>query len=379
MDSGAVRKWFWLVMMLSLMGVHTVMCSSTSGSGDGDGDGVGANNKAAAAAAAAAQATALFVFGDSLVDNGNNNFLNSIAKSNYYPYGVDSNRGPTGRFSNGDTFVDYLGAWLGIAAPPPFSDPSTTGTRILGGVNYASAAAGILDETGQHYHAESTEDDDKRSKLEQVPFKSHRLLVFGSNDYINNYLLPTMYPSSFNYNPSQFANLLLNHYARQLVALYSLGLRKFVVAGTGPLGCIPIVLAAGQAPPGRCADYVNQMLGPFNQGLLSLVNIMNNGTHPGSMFVYGNTYGAIGDILNNPERYGFKVVDRGCCGIGRNQGLITCMPWVPPCSNRNQYVFWDAFHPTQAVDAILAHRAYAGPPTDVHPINVQQLALINFS
>lgn len=104
MDTGAVGKWFWLViMMMSLMGVLTVMCSSTSG----DGDGVGANNKAAAA-----QATALFVFGDSLVDNGNNNFLNSIAKSNYYPYGVDSNRGPTGRFSNGDTFVDYLGIHL---------------------------------------------------------------------------------------------------------------------------------------------------------------------------------------------------------------------------------------------------------------------------
>ncbi|KAK4413465.1 GDSL esterase/lipase [Sesamum alatum] len=383
---GAVRKWFWLVMMMSLMGVDTViLCSSTSTHADGNGDGA---NKGGA------QATALFVFGDSLVDNGNNNFLNSMAKSNYYPYGVDSNRGPTGRFSNGDTFVDYLGAWLGIAAPPPFSDPTTTGTRILGGVNYASAAAGILDETGQHYgerYSLSQQVLNFESTLSQLRTmmsgpnlskylsKAIALLVIGSNDYINNYLMPTMYPSSFNYNPNQFANLLLNRYARQLVALYSVGLRKFVITGIGPLGCIPNVLATGQAPPGRCVDYVNQILGPFNQGLLSLVNIMNNGTHPGSMFVYGNSYAAIGDILNNPERYGFKVVDRGCCGIGRNQGAITCMPWVPPCSNRNQYVFWDAFHPTQAVDAILAHRAYAGPPSDVHPINVQQLALINFS
>lgn len=53
--------------------------------------------------------TALWVFGDSLVDNGNNNFINSIAKSNYYPYGIDFNRGPTGRFSNGKTFIDILG------------------------------------------------------------------------------------------------------------------------------------------------------------------------------------------------------------------------------------------------------------------------------
>lgn len=209
--------------------------------------------------------------------------------------------------------------------------------------------------------------------------RSIAVLVFGSNDYISNYLLPSMYPSSFNYNPTQFANLLLNHYARQLVALYSVGLRKFVVTGIGPLGCIPNQLATGQAPPGRCVDHVNQILGAFNEGLVSLVNIMNNGTHPGSMFVYGNSYGTMGDILNNPARYGFSVVDRGCCGIGRNQGQITCMPWTAPCLNRNQYVFWDAFHPTQAVDAILAHRAYAGPPSDAYPINVHQLALINFS
>ncbi|XP_051124390.1 GDSL esterase/lipase At1g71250 [Andrographis paniculata] len=343
----------------------------------------------------AAQASALFVFGDSLVDNGNNNFLNSIAKSNYYPYGVDSNAGPTGRFSNGNTFVDYLGAWLGLPAPPAFADPSTTGPRILGGVNYASAAAGILDETGQHYgqryslsqqviNFETTVGELRavlggQASLSKHLSRSIALLVFGSNDYINNYLMPAMYPSSFDYSPSQFANLLLTHYARQLTALYSVGLRKFVVAAVGPLGCIPNQLSTGQAPPGRCVDFVNQILGAFNQGLQSLVDRMNNGSHPGSMFVYGNTYSAMGSILNNPERYGFRVVDRGCCGIGRNQGQITCMPWTPPCPNRNEYVFWDAFHPTQAVDAILAHRAYAGPPSDCHPINVQQLALITFS
>ncbi|XP_073036783.1 GDSL esterase/lipase At1g71250 [Primulina eburnea] len=340
----------------------------------------------------AAQVTTLFVFGDSLVDNGNNNFLNSMAKSNYYPYGIDSNLGSTGRFSNGNTFVDYLGGWLGIAAPPPFADPTTSGAKILGGVNYASAAGGILDETGQHFgdrYSLSQQVINFETTLSQLRTmmtgenlsrylaKAIAVLVFGSNDYINNYLLPAMYPSSFNYNPSQFANLLLAHYARQLATLYSLGLRKIVVAGVGPLGCIPSQLATGQAPAGRCVDYVNQMLGAFNEGLLSLVKTMNNGTHPGAIFVYGNTYGAIGDVLNNPERYGFRVVDRGCCGIGRNQGQITCMPWSTPCANRNEYVFWDAFHPTQAVDAILAHRAYAGPPSDAYPINVQQLAMIN--
>lgn len=52
---------------------------------------------------------ALFVFGDSLIDNGNNNNLASLAKANYFPYGIDFADGPTGRFCNGYTIVDELG------------------------------------------------------------------------------------------------------------------------------------------------------------------------------------------------------------------------------------------------------------------------------
>lgn len=50
-----------------------------------------------------------FVFGDSLVDNGNNNIIVSMARANYAPYGIDFPLGPTGRFSNGLTTVDVIG------------------------------------------------------------------------------------------------------------------------------------------------------------------------------------------------------------------------------------------------------------------------------
>ena len=52
---------------------------------------------------------ALFVFGDSLSDNGNNNFLPSVAKADFLPYGIDFPLGPTGRFCNGRTVSDYFG------------------------------------------------------------------------------------------------------------------------------------------------------------------------------------------------------------------------------------------------------------------------------
>jgi hypothetical protein len=55
------------------------------------------------------QVPCYFIFGDSLVDNGNNNELTSLARANYLPYGVDFPSGPTGRFSNGKTTVDVIG------------------------------------------------------------------------------------------------------------------------------------------------------------------------------------------------------------------------------------------------------------------------------
>lgn len=50
---------------------------------------------------------ASFVFGDSLVDVGNNNYIVSLAKANHEPFGIDFGM-PTGRFSNGKTVVDVI-------------------------------------------------------------------------------------------------------------------------------------------------------------------------------------------------------------------------------------------------------------------------------
>lgn len=52
---------------------------------------------------------ALYVFGDSSVDAGNNNNLNTPAKANIFPYGIDFNNCSSGRFSNGKTFADIIG------------------------------------------------------------------------------------------------------------------------------------------------------------------------------------------------------------------------------------------------------------------------------
>uniref|UniRef100_K4B8E4 Uncharacterized protein n=1 Tax=Solanum lycopersicum TaxID=4081 RepID=K4B8E4_SOLLC len=42
------------------------------------------------------------------------------------------------------------------------------------------------------------------------------IVGIGSNDYINNYLLPEIYPSSHLYAPSQYATALIDQYSRHL-------------------------------------------------------------------------------------------------------------------------------------------------------------------
>ncbi|VAI18337.1 unnamed protein product [Triticum turgidum subsp. durum] len=106
----------------------------------------------AAAAAAAATASAprpFFVFGDSLVDSGNNNYLATTARADSPPYGLDyPTHRATGRFSNGLNVPDIISEHLGAEPVLPYLSPHLDGHKLLGGANFASAGVGILNDTG---------------------------------------------------------------------------------------------------------------------------------------------------------------------------------------------------------------------------------------
>ena len=58
-------------------------------------------------------ARAFFVFGDSLVDSGNNNYLATTARADYPPNGIDyPTHRPTGRFSNGFNLPDIISEFI---------------------------------------------------------------------------------------------------------------------------------------------------------------------------------------------------------------------------------------------------------------------------
>lgn len=67
---------------------------------------------------------AIMTFGDSAVDVGNNDYLPTIFKANYPPYGRDFvNHQPTGRFCNGKLATDITGKWKISFKLKPFSFP----------------------------------------------------------------------------------------------------------------------------------------------------------------------------------------------------------------------------------------------------------------
>ena len=57
------------------------------------------------------QHVALFIFGDSIFDAGNNDYINTTTDNlaNYGPYGETFFNYPTGRFSNGRLIPDFIG------------------------------------------------------------------------------------------------------------------------------------------------------------------------------------------------------------------------------------------------------------------------------
>ncbi|KAL4333979.1 hypothetical protein GQ457_07G029920 [Hibiscus cannabinus] len=337
----------------------------------------------------APQVPCYFIFGDSLVDNGNNNQLSSLARANYLPYGIDFPNGPTGRFSNGQTTVDVIAQLLGFDNYiPPYSTAS--GQQILGGVNYASAAAGIREETGQQLGARISFSGQVRNYQQTISQVVNLLgdettaadylskciysIGLGSNDYLNNYFMPLYYSSSRQYTPEQFADVLIQEYTQQLQALYDYGARKFVLIGVGQIGCSPNELAQNSPDGKTCVERINSANRIFNDRLKGLVDQFNN-ANSDAKFIYINAYGIFQDITSNPSANGFKVTNAGCCGVGRNNGQITCLPAQTPCPNRNEYLFWDAFHPTEAANVIIGRRSYsAQSSSDAYPIDIRRLA-----
>ncbi|KAL3638760.1 hypothetical protein CASFOL_016667 [Castilleja foliolosa] len=336
----------------------------------------------------------MFVFGSSLVDNGNNNFLaNTRARVDYSPYGVDFSGGPSGRFTNSKNVVDILGKRLKLRKfIPPFNDPFTNGSKILHGVNYASGGSGILDDTGalagnvislnqQIRNFETVTLPDLKQQLgnkKSTKVMFHKFLFVvgsGGNDYSFNYFLSLL---NSNLTIEAFTANLTTTLSNQLKRLYDLGARKFVLMAINPNGCSP--MATTRVPMNNgCVESLNRAAQMFNVELRKMVDNIKP-KMPDSNLVFVNAYKVIVDIIRFPRLRGFRNVNSTCCEvtpISEGGTGVLCRRGGLVCRNRKKYVYFDGLHPTEAVNVIIANKAFASiKKNEVYPHNVKKLSEI---
>lgn len=327
---------------------------------------------------------AVYVFGDSTVDVGNNKYL----PGNFtppFPYGIDfPGSGPNGRFSNGYNMADSISRLLGFNMSPPayLSLTPETSREILkgfGGVNYASGGSGILDITGNaslplskqvEYFAVTKSKMIEKSggnstAIDALLSKSLFLISDGGNDVFE--LLQNL-----GYIGSFYADLRSN-YTKHVQTLYGLGARRFGVIGVPPMGCLPGVRAKFPFGDPGCGLITNNLAWRSNVVLGEVMEKLASSL-PGMRYSVGSSYNLVMSYMERPE---FKDVKNACCGDGKFNAQTLCMPNSTYCVNRDDHLFWDAVHSTQATSNKGAEDIYAAPVEQgfAAPINFKQLLL----
>uniref|UniRef100_A0A7N0UUU6 GDSL esterase/lipase n=1 Tax=Kalanchoe fedtschenkoi TaxID=63787 RepID=A0A7N0UUU6_KALFE len=275
-------------------------------------------------------------------------------------------------------------------SPPPFLYLSRKigwdfKTKIMRGVNFASGGSGIISDTGKQfvqvipfskqieqfmavysYIEAATGPEAARSFIKKSIF----LFSIGSNDILEYYQFNSSVKSDI------FLTMLVNQYQSDLQKFMDIGARKFGIISVSSLGCVPRARALNST--GGCLDELNS----YAQTFYKLVQRMLHQLaleYQGMIYSLGDTFSMTSLVLGSPKNFGFKEIKSACCGNGTFNGEAPCSVSAKICSNRNEFLFWDHFHPSQAAANLTASTLYDGSTQYVSPINFSQLVRSNTS
>ncbi|KAL0391878.1 UNVERIFIED_CONTAM: GDSL esterase/lipase EXL3 [Sesamum radiatum] len=311
----------------------------------------------------------VFAFGDSIVDQGNNNVIKTLLKCNFPPYGKDFQGGvPTGRYSNGRTPPDLIAEELGITNfIPAYLDPNLKAQDLPTGVSFASGGCGYDPQTSQIVSVISLSDQLKHFKeymgklkaavgeerANNIVSNSLHLVVAGSDDLANTYF--TIGIRRAQYDISSYADLVVSSASSFIQELYQLGARRLAVFGIPPIGCLPSQRTLAGGSLRMCSEEYNQAAQLVNAKLSPTLESLNQSL-PQSRVVYVDIYNPFLDLIQHPQNYGFEVNDRGCCGTGNIEVVILCNKYSGTCPDDSKYIFWDSYHPTEQAYKILVNQ-----------------------
>ncbi|CAL5046062.1 unnamed protein product [Urochloa decumbens] len=282
---------------------------------------------------------AVMTFGDSSVDVGNNDYLHTIIKANFPPYGRDfANHVATGRFCNGKLATDITADTLGFTTyPAAYLSPQASGKNLLIGANFASAGSGYYDHTALMYHA--------------IPLSQQ--LYAGASDFVQNYYInPFLFKTQ---TADQFSDRLVSIFSNTVSQLYGMGARRIGVTSLPPLGCLPASITLFGHGSGGCVERLNRDSRSFNRKMNATVDALSARYADLKIAVF-DIYTPLLDLATDPQAQGFTEARCGCCGTGTVETtVLLCNPKsVGTCPNATSYVFWDAVHPSEAANQVIA-------------------------
>ncbi|KAK1376296.1 GDSL esterase/lipase 1-like [Heracleum sosnowskyi] len=373
MAEGAATR-FHLCALLILFSNTTVLCEIISSSSLWEKElSCNTNNSRAA----------LFVFGDSLYDPGNNNYIskNNTFKANFWPYGESFFTEPTGRFSDGRLIPDFICEYAGLPIIPPYLQPGKH--HFVYGANFASGGAGALDETFLGLVV------NLNTQLNQFKNVANQLKQQLGEEEASDLLSQSVYMISIGVNDyrsltrgdsqEQYRSMIIGNLTSVIKAIYKTGGRKFSFVTLPPLGCWPSVKAHNAATKTSRGDLCDKNLAAVVQEHSKAVNEKLEKLEKAlERFKYSvfDFHTCFNDRMINPSNYGFKNGDSACCGSGPYRGFGTCggmrgIKEYELCENASEYLFFDSDHPSEVANQQLAKLMWEGSSSVTGPYNLK--------
>nr|CAB3497393.1 unnamed protein product [Digitaria exilis] len=314
--------------------------------------------------------TSVIVFGDSIVDPGNNNGLPTLIKANHPPYGKDFiNHQPTGRYSNGLIPTDLIAQGLGVKQLlPGYVGVDLSPEDLLTGVSFASGATGFDPLTPVVVSVISLEQqllyfDEYRRRLVDIAGEEETekiiggalfVVCAGTDDVANTYFTTPF--RSVAYDIPSYVELLVSGAEAFLRNVSARGASKVGFVGMPPVGCVPSQRTLGGGPGRDCEPERNRAAQLYNARAQEMIAGLN--AEPGfpTLVVFLDIYRILDDLMERGDRYGFTETTRGCCGTGTIEVTGLCdSRFVSVCDHVDHYVFFDSYHPTERAYRIIVN------------------------
>ncbi|XP_061357069.1 GDSL esterase/lipase At5g03610-like [Gastrolobium bilobum] len=291
----------------------------------------------------------LFVFGDSYVDTGNTR--RDLPGSWKDPYGITFPGKPAGRFSDGRVFTDYIAKYLGLKSPPPYKLRKLMPQHLKYGMNFAFGGTGVFNTSSTNPNM-TIQIDFFKQLIEEKLYTASDLsnsvayVSVAGNDY-SFYLTTNGSAQGF---PSFIASV-VNQTTKNLIRIKGLGVKKIVVGGLQPLGCLPPNTASSSFQ--SCNSTFNNLVVLHNNLLNQAVTKLNQVSKDNSTFVILDLYDSFMSVLDHPSTNNIKDKLQPCCvGVSSQYfcGSVdeNNVKKYKVCDNPKSTFFWDVLHPTQA-------------------------------